>query len=172
MKMKRAGTLVLAVLGLVLTTGCPFESAVPLGNPGAGSLDPQLRGRWLWVIEKDLKVLEIEFLPFNKDEYYVEAREKDKKVERYRAYTVRVGGEPFLNFVKISDDTAGHPFNFARYSVGRDGAPTMRFVGEKAVSKGLGTDQKGLERFVAAHLEDASLYDSEAPSILRRPSGS
>jgi len=170
--MKRAVNLVLALLGLVLTTGCPFESDVPLGSPGAGSLDPQLRGRWVWVAEEDHKVLEIEFLPFNKDEYYVESREKDKEVERYRAYTVRVGGEPFLNAIKIADGTTRHSFCIARYSLGRDGALTLRFVGEKGVPKALATDQKGLEKFVAAHLEDASLYDSEAPSILRRPGAS
>lgn len=165
--MKRAPSLVLALLGLVLTTGCPFESTVPLGSPGAGSLDPQLRGRW--VTEVDHKLIEIDVLPFNKDEYYVETHEKDEKVERYRAYTVRIGGEPFLNLVEITDDTSRHLFNFARYWVGGDGALTVRFVGEKAVPQALGTDQKGLRKFLADHLADDSLYDSKPPNVLRRP---
>jgi hypothetical protein len=167
--MKSAGKLILALLGLVLTTGCPFGSDVPLGSPGAGSLDPQLRGHWVWVIWDEHRLLEIDALPFNKDEYYFEIREKDKKVERYRAYTVRIGGVPFLNAIKITDDATRHSFIFARYSVGQDGALSLRFVGEKGVPKTLATDAKGLENFVAAHLEDASLYDSEAPIILRRP---
>jgi hypothetical protein len=166
--MKRALTLVMALLGLVLSTGCPFRSDVPLGSPGPGSLDPQLRGHWVWVLWEERRLLEVDVLPFNKDEYYVETHEKDKKIERYRAYTVRIGGEPFLNLSEIADDTARHSFFFARYSVGQDGALTLRFVGEKGVPKALGTDPKGLEAFVAAHLEDPPLYDSGPPAVLRR----
>ncbi len=45
--MKNAGALALGCLALVLMTGCPFESDVPLGNPGPSSLDPLLAGRWV-----------------------------------------------------------------------------------------------------------------------------
>jgi len=169
--MKRPGILVLAFLGLVLTTGCPFESDVPLGSPGPGSLDPQLRGRWV-AVDADNTLVEIDFLPFNEGEYLVELREKDKKLERYRAYTVRISGEPFLNLNEVKDDTARHSFYFARYSLDRDGVLALRFVGDKAVPRALGTDQKGLEGFLAAHLDDVSLDDSKAPIILHRSSGS
>ena len=90
--MKRAGLLVLAFAALVLSTGCPFESTVPLGSPGPGSLDPQLKGRWVAGTLYH-KFIEIDCLPFNANEYYVELRLEGKEPERYRAYTARVGGE-------------------------------------------------------------------------------
>jgi hypothetical protein len=166
--MKRAGILVLAFVALVLTTGCPFESHVPLGSPGPGSLDPRLQGRWV-AVEAGGTVTEIDFLPFNSNEYYVELRQKGKEPERYRAYSVRIGGEPFLNINEVKGDTVRHSFNFARYTVGRDGALALRFVGDKAVPKAFGTDQKALVKFLAAHLEGTFLDDGEQPSVLHRP---
>lgn len=166
--MKRAAILVLALLGTILAAGCPYESAVPLGSPGAGSLDPQLGGHWT-AIDTDGSLVEIDFLPFNEGEYLVEVLEKDKKPDHYRAFTVRVGGEAFLNVNEVKPDAARRPYYFARYSVGPDGVLALRFVGEKAVPKGLGADQKQLETFLAAHLEGAFLNDSAAPITLRRP---
>ncbi len=169
--MKRAGILVLALLGTILAAGCPYESDVPLGSPGAGSLDPQLRGHWA-AFDTDRSLVEIDFMPFNESEYLVEVREKDKKPDHYRAFTVRVGGEAFLNFNEVKLDAARRPFYFARYSVGPDGALALRFVGDKAVPKELGRDQKQLQTFLAAHLEGTFLNDSETPSTLYRPGAS
>ena len=166
--MKRAGLLVLAFAALVLSTGCPFESTVPLGSPGPGSLDPQLKGRWVAGTLYH-KFIEIDCLPFNANEYYVELRLEGKEPERYRAYTARVGGEAFLVVNEFKDDPARHRFYFARYTIGRDGALALRFVGDKAVPGALATDQKALESYLAAHLEGPSLDDSEPPSVLRRP---
>jgi hypothetical protein len=166
--MRRVGVLGLVFVALVLTTGCPFESHVPLGSPGPGSLDPQLEGRWV-AVEAGAAVVEIDFLPFNGNEYYVELREKGNEPERYRAYTIRIGGEPFLNCNEVKGDLARPAFKFARYAVVRDGALALRFVGDKAVPEALGKDQKALVRFLAAHLEGAFLDDSETPAVLHRP---
>jgi hypothetical protein len=167
--MKRAATLVLAFLGTILVAGCPYESDVPLGNPGAATLDPLLRGHWV-AFDTDHSLVEIDFMPFNEGEYLVEVREKDKKPDHYRAFTVRVGGEAFLNVNEVKADAARRPFYyFARYSVGPDGSLALRFVGDKAMPKDLKTDPKQLETFLAAHLEGAFLNDSEAPITLRRP---
>jgi hypothetical protein len=166
--MKRAGILVLAFVALVLTVGCPFESHVPLASPGPGSLDPLLQGRWV-AVEEGGTVTEIDFLPFNGNEYYVELREKGKEPQRYRAYTVRIGGELFLNCNELKGDTALSSFTFARYRVGPDGAVALRFVGDKAVPKSLANDQRALVKFLAAHLGGTFLDDSEAPTLLQRP---
>jgi hypothetical protein len=169
--MKRAATLVLALLGTILTAGCPYQSDVPLGNPGPGSLDPQLLGHWV-AAESDGSPVEIDFMPFNEGEYLVELREKDRKPDHYRAFTVRVGGEAFLNVADVNLDAARRPFHFARYSIGPNGALALLFVGDGAVPKELGTDQKKLQAFVAAHLEGTFLNDSEKASTLHRPGAS
>ncbi len=166
--MRHAGLLVLAFAALVLTTGCPFESAVPLGSPGPGSLDPALNGRWV-SFEKGVEIGEVEFVPFNQNEYYVEVREKGRGPERYRVYTVRVGGESFLNCNEVKGEAGPASFYFARYSIGPDGAFALRYVGDKAVPKSLANDQEGLVKFLAAHLQGTFLDDSETPNVLRRP---
>ncbi len=166
--MRRAGLLVLVLAALVLTTGCPFESEVPLGSPGPGSLDPALKGRWL-TVERGVDIGEADFVPFNQNEYYVELREKGRAPERYRVYTVRIGGESFLNCNELKGDAGPTQFFFARYLIGPDGAFALRFVGEKAVPKSLANDQDGLVKFLAAHLQGAFLDDSETPNVLRRP---
>jgi hypothetical protein len=166
--MERATALVLVLAAVVLTTGCPFESEVPLGIPGPGSLDPALKGHWV-TVEKGVDVGEAEFMPFNENEYYVELREKGKEPDRYRVYTVRIGGDPFLNCNEVKGDAGPASFYFARYSVRPDGTLAMRFVGDKVVPKDLAKDRRGLVGFLAAHLEGTALDDSDAPSIMRRP---
>ena len=165
--MKSKGTLVLAFVAVAFLTGCPLESDVPPGNPGPGSLDPQLRGKWVAGTLYH-KFIELECIPFNENEYFVELRPEGKELERYRAYTVRVGSEPFLVISEVKDEKGRRPYYLARYAFGRDGALTLRFVGEKAVPKGLGADAKGLEKYLAAHLEGTALDDSEPPSVLQR----
>lgn len=167
--MKRAWVLVPVIAALLVTTGCPFDSDVPLGSPGTGSMDPQLKGRWV-ASALYHPALEIDVLPFNNDEYYVEAREKGKEPERYRAYTVRIGGEPFLNVRAITSDGKRHPFYFARYTVRPDDTMVLRFVGDKAIPRDIDKDSKALAKFLAAHLEGTALDDPEGPSILRRAS--
>jgi hypothetical protein len=161
--------ILLAFVALVLTTGCPFESDVPLGGTGPEWLDPQLQGRWVAGTLYH-KFIEIDCIPFSKDEYYVELRLEGKEPERYRATTARVGGEPFLIINEVRAEMGRRPFYFARYSIGKDGSLSLRFVGDQAVPKALATDQKALEKFLASHLEGTFLDDTEPPSILRRPS--
>ena len=165
--MKRTANLALVLAAATLLSGCPFESEVAPGSPGPGSLDPQLKGRWIAGTLYH-RFLEIDCIPFNGNEYLVEVRPEGKEVERYRVWTVRVGSEPFLVVSEVKDEKGKRPFYLARYSIGRDGALTIRFVGEKAVPKVLATDPKGLESYLAAHLEGPFLDDTEPPSVLRR----
>lgn len=169
--MKNAVALALGGLALVLLTGCPFESTVPLGSPGPASLDPLLAGRWVGdgTNDRDGALVEIDFLPFGPEQYYVELREPGKAPERFRAYTVRIGGQPFLNVVDLKPDAPSHPYSFLRYSIGSDGAMALRFVGDKNVPKELGSDQAALVKFVEGHLAGGFLDDSEKPVVLLRP---
>jgi len=167
--MRRMAILALAIMALALLTGCPFESDVPLGAPGPGSLDPKLLGAWTSTDETG-SVADVEFIPFNKYEYYVELREEGKgQPERYRAYTVKVGDQPFLNISELKQETAPATFYFARYSVSKEGVLALHLVGDQGIPKDLAKDQKALVKFVAAHLKGTVLDDSERPVLMRRP---
>lgn len=165
--MKRAWVLALPLVSVIGLTGCPFESSVPLGEPRSGALDPRLLGAWQHA-QADGTISNFVLLPFNSAEYYVELREDEKERERYRAYLVTVGGEQFLNINQVKAETTPGPFVFARYSISEDDVLTLRFVGDKAVPKPLGSDQKRLVKFVAAHLKGNDLDNGAELLFLHR----
>ncbi|MFI5165629.1 MAG: hypothetical protein ACHQQS_03335 [Thermoanaerobaculales bacterium] len=165
--MKRTWVLALPLVSVIGLTGCPFESSVPLGEPRPGTLDARLLGEWQHA-QADGTISNFALLPFNSAEYYVELRENEQEQERYRAYLVTVGGEQFLNINQVKAERTPRPFVFARYSISKDDVLTLRFVGDKAVPKPLGNDQKRLVKFVAAHLKGNDLDDGAEPLSLHR----
>jgi hypothetical protein len=164
--MTMAGALVL----LTLMTGCPFESTVPLGDPGPGSLDARLAGRWVMTNEsgEDASVV---FYPFDEGAYYVQLDERGKpdSTERYRVYTVTIGGEKFLNINKLGEEVEPGAYFFARYDFTKEGALRLRFVGDEKIPKNLAGDRKALVKFVAEHLAGDFLDDTAKPDLMVRP---
>ncbi len=168
--MKRMAIALGALLALALMTGCPFESSVPLGDPSAGSLDARLAGKW--VMKNDSgEEASIVFYPFDANEYYVQLDEKGKpeKTERYRVYTVAVGGEKFLNINKIEEAPGPAAYCFASYAFTKEGGLQLRFVDDKNFPKDMGKDQKALVKFVSEHLAGDFLYDASKPDLMVRP---
>jgi hypothetical protein len=151
-----------------LLTGCPFESKTPIGDPLVGSLDSRLLGAWSWTDSTSGSVTQFEVLRFNSSEYYVEAREEGKEIERYRMYIVTVGGQQFLSINDLRDDDGASSFLLGRYSVSEAGVLSIRFVGEKAIPKSLASSRQALIDFLAAHLDGTVLDDPDGPMLLYR----
>ena len=151
-----------AALGsLLLLTGCPYESKVPLTTPRPGSLDPRLFGTWVGTGGAEADSNRILVVPFNDAEYFIELTEKNGTVSRYRAVGLDVGGQPFLQINEVSEEIPGKSFSLARYTLAPGGRLSVRLVGEKIVPKDLASDAKGLLGFVAAHLNNPELDDED-----------
>lgn len=152
----------LAALGsLLLLTGCPYDSKVPLATPRSGSLDPRLFGTWVGTVGAEVDSNRILVVPFNNAEYLIEVTERNGTVSRYRAVGLDVGGEPFLQINEVSEEIPGNSFILARYTLAPGGRLRVRLVGEKIVPKDLDADAKGLLGFVAAHLNNPELDDED-----------
>ncbi|MDD5543112.1 MAG: hypothetical protein PHX83_08045 [Acidobacteriia bacterium] len=167
--MNRAALLALVLCLMILLMGCPYESTVPIGAPGPGSLDARLSGHWTSTDSKDGKVTKIDFAPFNKTEYHVEAREQDQPtdVERYRVYTVKIGERLFLNINEIKTEAKPGPYYLAEYSFSKSGELSMRFVSDTVVPKSLQSDPKGLVNYLEKH--PTGIFDpDDQPLLLER----
>ena len=164
--MKRHGFLA-AALTIVFLTGCPFEAKVPLGNPAPHSIDPRLVGTWIGTTGQKGDSTEVRVLAFNDAEYYVETRERNGQVARYRAYMTPVGGEQIVSINELGSDSSSSSYFLARYSITPDGIVSIRFVGEKIVPKSLSSDREGLIKLLKDHAQDPDLDDPDVPLILR-----
>jgi hypothetical protein len=163
---KSSRLLAFAVILLALPlAGCPLDLPFPLGEPGPGSLDPALEGRWGWADPKDGENGEFDFIPFNESEYVVLGREKGKEaVGLLRVFTTRLGTAAFLNVCELKPGTKPS-FLFARYSVTGDEL-SLRIVDEKEVPAEVQGDSKALTKFLVAHPEVPAV-DSQ-PLVLKR----
>lgn len=159
-----------ALIGLLLLApflaGCPFESKVSLPGSGTVPLDSAIVGSWRGLDQGD--TIQVLLLPFDKSAYYVELREMGGDVQRFRIALAPVAGERLLEVSELSPKGPEESFVLARYTVSADGALRVRFVGESLVPKSLQSDPRGLADFLAAHINDAALYDEEAEVLLRR----
>jgi hypothetical protein len=165
--MKNPTALLAGLILLTLVTGCPFTSKVPLGEPGHHPVDARLIGRWVSA-NGDGDTLRFTVLPFNDAEYYVEMSESKGESSRYRAFVFDFQGQPFLHINELSKEPASKEYCFARYTLSGDRGLSVRFVGEKIVPKAFATEPDSLAAFLAAHLNDPALDDSDANLVLER----
>ena len=156
-----------ALGGLLLLTGCPYESKVPLTTSRPGSLDPRLFGTWVGTAGAEADSNGILVVPFNDAEYLIEVTERNGTVSRYRAVGFEIAGQPFFQINELSEEIPVRSFALARYTLASNGQLSVRLVGEKIVPKDLAADAKGLRRFVAAHLDDPGLDDGDTLLQLR-----
>ncbi|MHC4216205.1 MAG: hypothetical protein ACYSWP_22865, partial [Planctomycetota bacterium] len=144
---------------LLLFSGCPYESKVPLSDPGRIPVDSQLIGGWFE--HEDLTTVLI--VPFNATEYYIEVSEVgDAEIARLRAFVFEIDGKNFFHYNELSLDGTPTPFSFARYALSEDGHLSLRLIDDKIVPESLQTDSNALLEFIKLHLDDPNLYGSES----------
>jgi hypothetical protein len=164
--MTRSRLLAFAVVLLsVPLGGCPLDLPAPLGEPGPGSLDPALEGRWGWTDPKRNEEGEFSFSRFNATEYVAVGKEKGKEpLFVFRVFTTKAGSAAYLNVCELKPGKEPS-FLFARYTVKGDEL-SMRLVDENEVPKEIQGDPKALARFLATHPEVPAA--SGDPMLLRR----
>jgi hypothetical protein len=152
----------LAVL-LLLLSGCPYESKVPLSNPDRFPVNSKLIGLWSGSGDS----LTVLVMPFNATEYYIELHEVgDDEIGRIRAFAFEIAGQRFLHYNELTLDGAPARFSFVRFTLSGDTLLSLRIIEDAIVPESLQTDSKGLIKFIESHLDDPKLYDSEF--LLRR----
>jgi hypothetical protein len=154
---------------LLFAAGCPYEAKTSLGGPDPNGFDKQLLGRWHGTDAKGGDPIEFLVLRFNDAEYYVEVREKNGEIGRFRVHPIRVDGHPMLQINEIDPDGAvAESYFLARYVAGADGAIALNFIGEQIVPKAAAGDAKAIGAFLIAHWDDPELDDADTSYILRR----
>jgi hypothetical protein len=116
MKIKVLSFFSIAII-MIITTGCPYESNLPLGDPKDSAIDPELTGTW--VIPKpglNGKNDTVIIMRFNDHEYYFESHEFKNAnliITRGRAFITRINNEKILNLCELESPEM---FFFAKYA--------------------------------------------------------
>jgi hypothetical protein len=155
--------LVFAVMG-----GC-YTSKVPLGDSHESKIEPKLLGDWTGQMDSD--TVRVVVRQFDDHEYYISFAFNDKPAALTRAYSVTVGGVPFMNMQNIGAvDENDRIFIFARYEVTPDGELVVRLLNKDPL---LGDRQfessEAFRQFVKEHLDEEQLYTK--PVHLKRVKG-
>jgi hypothetical protein len=161
---------VLAALCLVLATGCPFTSEVPIAQPGNRAPDERLVGAWFGAFSNGDSVA-MEVFSFNDAEYYVELYDLDEdsnEIMRCRVFEFDVDGSPFLHVNGLESGGEPSEYFFVRYSFPSDSELSLRLVGEDIVPPELSNDPRGLLAFLRDHVKDPALDDEGSALVLIR----
>ncbi|MCX7143626.1 MAG: hypothetical protein NT123_21785 [Proteobacteria bacterium] len=170
--MRQLARHLMVVLVSLALSGCPFDSNFPLGVPQRHDIDPRLTGYWVWDDPegngKKPSIL-VSIAPFNGAEYLVEwIRENGSEPERFRAFQIMIGDQAFWNVNLVQTSSPPAWYNFVQSTLVNDSLLSTKIVGDKIVPGPLASDASGLRTFLASHLDDPLLYDSES-AIWRRP---
>ena len=150
---------VLAAVSLVLLTGCPYESAVPLSRPGLAKIDKELIGKWR-AEDKESKESEILTISrFNDRELLIVIEDGKGEVATLRGFVTFIGDEKFLNVQEMREPYKDRKWMFANYSI-QDCSFTYRLVDDsllKDKAKG-GLSQKKLYAFIKKNIANKEIY--------------
>ncbi len=130
---------------MLLLTGCPYNSKIPLSKIPKIPIDKTLLGTWQTVNEKDSMNMTI--LEFNSMEYFIDVRptsNKSNEVSRYRAYSSKVGDYKIMN---IEDLSRKKEYNFFRYILEGDFIK-IQMVSDVVVKEGYDTPKSMTKAFV------------------------
>jgi len=102
---------------ILIMTGCPYESPVPLSNSCNSTIDPGLIGTWAYP-SPTVKSDTIEFRKFNDHEFYIEVRSRDKtgliSVSRGRGFVTLIKNQKIINYCELIDPPK---FYLLRYEI-------------------------------------------------------
>lgn len=143
---------------LLLLTGCPYNSKIPLSAVPKQPIDRALLGEWKNAKEPaDSSVLTI--YEFNKNEYALVILDKSNtkiSVEASRAFLTPVGGKLLLNVESLK--TKGE-YNFCSYTL--EGPILKIKVVSDIVMKEKYESSKTMAKAFAKKMNDKDFFESE-----------
>ena len=162
--MKKLVILLLLSPLLLLLTGCPYNSKVPLSAVPKIPIDKSLLGTWKSFDDKDST--EMKVLEFNSKEYYVYIRSVSKgalEVDHYRAYISVVGKEKIVNFEDLKQKGE---FNFFRYKQEGDKIK-VQVVSDVAV-KDKYASPKSMTKAFSKKINEKDFFESELVFVRKK----
>lgn len=149
----------LAVL-LLLISGCPFSSGVPLSDPAAARTDPRLVGHWRTQDPETSEWNKLTILSFNDHEMVGFVPDGTTgKVDAFRVFPTGIGAESFLNFQQLGGED--EDWYFARYQITNDRL-RLKIVDDGLFENRRTSSSADLREFIRQHLADPLLYASDA----------
>jgi hypothetical protein len=150
---------------ILLFSGCPYTSEIPLNSAEDAVIDDSLIGNW-GNPEKEADSTEVlHILPFNAHEYLILFFEEEE-TSIFRAFSKSIGESDFLTLTEILPETEQKVnYIFARYQIHKDQLQ-ISLVEEKLFDDQRFENSDQLCRFIETHLENDILYD-ETHSFVR-----
>ena len=157
--------IIIAMLILLVFTGCPYESAVPLGDPQKSVMDHDILGRWVNIRSNPSGSNDtLLIMKFNDHEYYIEShaiKNGKIKTERTRGFTTLIRNQKVLN---ITDLNEPGKYVFARYEIKGEkmvaSSPTDNFIKESFSSS------HDLFEFFKKNMDKEGFYE-EADTLIK-----
>ena len=160
--MRRLGSVATAVFGslaaIVLLSGCPYRSDVPLDTPST-AVDSRLVGLWREEVSPSVAVYDIEA---DGEFGYKVAVKGDSGTTVYRAYLTPVGDHTYVN---LRDGADAGSYSLFRLEVADDGSTfTLHPVTENITEQF--TQSADLRAFVAKN-QDLSFFFEKPTRYVR-----
>ncbi len=163
---------ILALISLMLLTGCPYESPVPLSKPDRAKIDNELIGKWKMEDKESKESGILTISRFNDTELLIFVSEEGKETDAMRAFVTSIGDQKFLNVQEVKGPFKDRKWMFVNYSI-EDCKLTYRLVEDsllKDKAKG-GVSQKKLYDFIMKNLANKELFDEPTTLTCVKESG-
>jgi hypothetical protein len=162
-KMKRICRLIFILIPFLML-GCPLTSKFPLGDSRSAPMDQRYIGKWVSTKSTDNDVLNIWILPFNENEYYIEATGDTKdEVARYRSYLTVIDNIHILNVQPITVEKneivymGDREYIFVKISLSDNNILTLWNVENNWVKKDHSKEE--LFQYVHKNIKNDNVYD-------------
>lgn len=157
MIIKRLMHVLAFLVPLILLSGCPFNSEVPLCDTENSVVDDSLLGSWASPDGDEDSQAVLHFLQFNSKEYLVIFIENNE-TSLFRAFAREIENAQFLTITEIHSGIPEPPnYIFARYHI-QKGALEIRLVEEDLFEGKTFKSPEQLTKFIATYVENDSLY--------------
>ncbi len=144
---------------LLLLTGCPYYSKVPLTEIPKAPIDTALLGTWASdEIKTGADTGEIKIIAFNKNEYYIDLLGLNKgkiEIERYRAYITPVGK---INILNLEDLKEKGNYSFLSYKINGNKL-VLEIVSDECIKEKYKTSKDLLKAF-SKKINDTTFFES------------
>jgi hypothetical protein len=160
------GKCIFLAMIILLLSGCPYYSEVPISRSEVSHIDKRLIGNWLYKNTDQKESGLVTISPFNENELLIIIRDEGKCAhDLYRAFISEVDGENFLNVQEIKPSNEKRSWVFVNYWI-FSGELTIRIVEDKLFKDKI-VSSSALMDFLNSNVKNRDLYGSDGVKVLK-----